>query len=107
MRQVARAWVRGEPRLVLEFQSEKAGNHRILAHLTKAPDYGIHRISINGKEAGTVDAYHTEVIWQPVDLGIHELKPGPNRIEITVAGANASAEKRHMFGLDCLLLNQP
>ena len=94
-------------RLVLGFKAADAGRHRILAHLTKAPDYGIVRILVNGKPAGEHDLYHTKVVWVPVDLGIHDLRAADNTVEVVLTGANENAEKRHMFGLDCLLLKHP
>jgi hypothetical protein len=102
-------WMDGKPgdKLLLGFEVPTSGRHRVIAHLTQAPDYGIHQIRINGKPAGTHDFYETKVIWKPIDLGVHDLRAGANQLEITVTGSNDKAIKRHMFGLDCLLLKQP
>jgi hypothetical protein len=100
-------WQEGKvgDRLVVEFPAAKAGRQRVKANVTKAVDYGTVTIAINGKEvAGPIDRYHDAVRSDVIDLGVFDLKEGTNRLEVKIAGANAKAVKKYMFGLDYLLL---
>jgi len=92
-------------RLILEFPVQSAGTHDVIAALVKAVDYGIVSIAINGQTlAKNLDLYHTEVVTQEMSLGTADLKKGVNQMVVTVVGANPKAVKRHMFGLDYLLV---
>ena len=92
-------------KLTLEFNVSKAGQYKVIANLTKAADYGIVQISINGRKADrTIDRYFTSVAHDPIDLGVFELKKGANRLTVEIVGSNEKAIKRHMFGLDYLKL---
>lgn len=100
-------WLEGKPgdRLVLEIPSPKAGRARVKANLTKAVDYGIVAIALNGKEVEKpIDRFHPDVKHDVVDLGVFDLQEGTNRLEVRIVGSNPSAVKKHMFGLDYLLL---
>ena len=79
----------------------------ITAQLTKAVDYGIHQLSINGQAAGKpIDLFHDGVIpAEPLDLGVFDLKEKDNQLTVEVAGTNEKARpKAYMFGLDYLVL---
>jgi len=102
-------WREAKPgdRLVLSFEAPKAGRYRITAQLTKAVDYGIHQLSINGQAAGKpIDLFHDGVIpAEPLDLGVFDLKEKDNQLTVEVAGSNEKARpKAYMFGLDYLAL---
>ena len=102
-------WRDGKPgdRLVLEVPVEKAGQYKVTANLTKAVDYGLVKITINGQVSEKpLDRYAPTVRHDAIDLGQFELKQGPNRLEVDIVGANEKAVKRHMFGLDYLKLDQ-
>jgi hypothetical protein len=94
-------------RLEVAFAVPEPGPRRVVAHINKAKDYGVHRFEINGRPAGEADCYNPEVRAEPIDLGVHELSAGRNLLAVVIAGANEKAEKRHMFGLDCLELKEP
>jgi hypothetical protein len=84
---------------------KKAGRYRVKANLTKAVDYAIVSITINGQAAGgKLDRFHDGVKTDLIDLGTIELREGANRLEVTIEGAHPSAVKKHMFGLDYLLV---
>jgi hypothetical protein len=86
---------------------KQAGSYKIIAALTKAVDYGIVKITLNGKVLiEELDLYNTSVITKEIDLGSCQLKQGINQLIVRVVGANAQAVKRHMFGLDYLLLSR-
>lgn len=94
-------------RLVLEFPCAAAGRYRVRANLTKANDYGIVALAVNGeRSAGELDRYHPEVAHDLLDLGVFELRAGTNELGVTIAGSNAKAHAAHMFGLDYLLLER-
>jgi len=102
-------WVDGAPEdtLTLEFDAPRKGDYRVAAALTHAVDYGIVNISINGQNIkNVVDLFNHEVETRDVDLGVFTLKKSRNRLKVTISGANEAARKRHMFGLDYLLLKK-
>ncbi len=93
--------------LVVELDAPRTGTYRITGAFTFAKDYGIVRVAVNGRSlTKDLDFYNHEVETRDVDLGVFELKKSRNRLRITIAGANEAAEKRHMFGLDYLLLSK-
>jgi hypothetical protein len=100
-------WREGAPgdKLVLSFNAPRAGRQRVIAKLTKAYDYGIHQLSINGQKAGEpLDFYSQGLTQVEVDLGEFDLKEGENTLTVEIVGANDKAEKKYMFGIDYLLL---
>ncbi len=102
-------WINGEPgsRLILALPVEQAGRYRVEAELTKAVDYGIVQISVNGAKAGApLDLFAQKVEHGRVDLGEVDLQAGENRLEIVITGANEKAVKKHMFGLDYVILTK-
>ncbi|MCP4456170.1 MAG: DUF2961 domain-containing protein [Planctomycetes bacterium] len=102
-----RWWIDAKPtdRLVIEFNAPQGGAHDIEVGLTKAVDYGLVQLAINDQvKHGALDCYHTAVIAESVVLKDCDLAAGSNRLTITMVGANPKAVKRHMFGLDYLLI---
>jgi hypothetical protein len=91
--------------LVLSFEAKAAGKKKVVLGLTKAPDYAVVQISVNGaKAAKPVDLYAPGVEFTEVDLGEFDLKKGENKLAVHIAGANEKAQKSYMFGLDYLLV---
>ncbi|MEN6307722.1 MAG: DUF2961 domain-containing protein [Anaerohalosphaeraceae bacterium] len=91
--------------LTLEFSVDKAGLYALTAALTKAKDYGIISIAVNGKTlTEKLDLYNPSVITEEIALGTCQLKQGVNQIEVKIIGSNPEAIKRNMFGLDYILL---
>ena len=88
-------------RIVFEFPAEREGRFTLFAGLTKANDYAIVRLFVNGRAvAQDFDRYHERVSDDELTLGEFDLRAGPNRLEVEIVGANKEAIKRHMFGLD-------
>ncbi len=91
--------------LTLAFESKTSGPAHVIAVFTKAPDYGIHRITVNGRKVeGDFDLYK-EGEWGPtgeIDLGFFDIKKGRNLITVTVIGTNDKADPKFMFGMDYL-----
>ncbi|MBN2512495.1 MAG: DUF2961 domain-containing protein [Sedimentisphaerales bacterium] len=91
--------------LILDFSVDKAGLYAMTAALTKANDYGIIAIAVNGKPlAEKLDLYNPAVITEEIALGTCQLKQGVNQLEVKIIGSNPEAIKRNMFGLDYILL---
>lgn len=101
-------WVDAKPgdKLVLALPVEKAGRYQLAAQFTKAVDYGIVQLSLNGANvSGPMDFFNKGVIATgELDLGAHELAAGENRLTVEITGANERAVKRYMFGLDYVKL---
>jgi hypothetical protein len=92
--------------LKLRFPVDKAGNYEVSAAFTKAPDYGIHEISINGKlVAPKVDLYNAEevIVTDPISLDRADFVKGFNFIDVKILDKNP-ASTDYMFGLDYILL---
>ncbi len=101
-------WRQGKvgDKLVLAFPVAEAGRYEVLGRFTKAPDYGIHKLAVNGQPAkAPVDLYHPKVIADDEQsLGVFDLIQGDNTLEVQVVGANEKAVPGNMFGLDYLRL---
>jgi hypothetical protein len=100
-------WRDAEPgdTLTLAFKTEQGGSYRLKAALTKAIDYGIVQLSLDGKELGEpLDLINDGVITHVYDLGVHDLPAGRHTFAAKITGSNPKAIKRHMFGVDYLLL---
>jgi len=96
--------------LVLAFESEKAGPHHVIVVLSKAPDYGIHQLSVNGRKAGEPIDLFKSGRWgatDEIDLGLFDLEKGRNLFSVTIVGKNEEAVPNFMFGLDYLRLAAP
>lgn len=101
-------WIDAAPgdRLRVGFPVAEAGRYRVYARFTKAPDYGIVQIALNGEEAGgPIDLYHPTVISAEESLlGVFTLAAGQQDLSFVILGAHPEAELRHMVGLDYLRL---
>jgi len=83
-----------------------SGNYEVVVTLTKAVDYGIVQLSIDGKKAGgPIDLYNDGVIpTGPISLGRFTLEAGDHKLTVEIVGANEKAVKAYMFGLDQIIL---
>lgn len=102
-------WRDGKPGdvLELEFLVEKEGKYEVHLAGTKAVDYGVHSLLLNGEPlAKPVDFYQPTGVSHTGDLklGVAALKKGANRFQIGIEGANPKAVKNYMFGIDYLRL---
>ena len=107
--QGAQLWVRATRAgewVELELPVARPGRRRIAAALTRSWDYGIVRVSVDGREAALVDTLSDDGVEPPrdADLGEHELG-AVVRLRFEVVGANAKSRgARHYFGIDGVLL---
>ncbi len=88
--------------MVLAVPVAKAGKHEVIVHLTKARDYAIVQLSLDGKPAGKpIDLFNPEVVNSgPISLGVHNLPAGQHRLTVEIVGADPRAVKAYMFGID-------
>jgi hypothetical protein len=89
--------------LVLPVKDE--GVYELGVVLTKAPDYAIVQLSLDGhKVGGRIDLYDPKVTaTDPIPLGTHKLAKGNHSLGVEILGANPKAAKAHMFGIDVVL----
>ncbi|MCP5518152.1 MAG: DUF2961 domain-containing protein [Verrucomicrobiales bacterium] len=101
-------WTGAKPGDVLELALPVSapGRYAIKAQFTKAIDYGVMKLSLNGQPAGeAMDFFNPGVVpTGEVELGEAQLPAGDNRFTVEVLGANEKAVKAHMFGLDYVKL---
>jgi hypothetical protein len=98
-------WTGARPgdKLDLVLPVEKTGRYKVSAAMTKAIDYGIVQLYLDGKKAGpAVDLYNDGVIptVPAIPLGVHDLTRGTHKLTVEIVGANPKAVKSYMFGLD-------
>jgi hypothetical protein len=101
-------WIDAKPgdRLVLALPVEQAGRYKLTAQLTKAVDYGIVQLALDGQKLGPpMDLFNNGVIATgELDLGTHDLAAGEHQLSVEILGANEKAVRSYMFGLDYVKL---
>ena len=104
-------WVNAKPgdKLTIPLQATEDGNYEVLGFFTRAGDYGIIRVAINGLTSDTwIDAYSSTV--EPtgsVSFGNFNLKKGVNNLVIEIAGKDfrsAGFGDGYLVGIDGFLL---
>ncbi len=83
------------------------GKRRITLYATKAADYGIVRLWVNGQRvANDFDGYAPNVTpFGPIDLGTFAAQEGAFVLHAEVVGTNPKAVGvKYLFGLDCIVL---
>ncbi len=102
-------WIEAKPgnKLDLALPVKQAGRYRLGMQLTKAPDYGIVQLYLDGQKLGSpIDLYHPSVIPTGlVAMGEQHLTAGDHKLTIEIVGANDEAIKSYMFGLDYVKLD--
>ena len=104
-------WTGAAPgdKLTLALPITIAGKYSIQAVLTRAPDYGVVKFSIDGQPltAQQVDLFGSRVsLTNQIALGERDLTAGEHRLTVEITGANPEAVKAYMFGLDYLWLER-
>jgi hypothetical protein len=101
-------WTGAKPgdKLTLALPVPADGKFKLTLQLTKARDYGIVQLSLDGaKLGGPIDLYNPEVVPTGVlDLGVHDLTKGEHKLTLEITGANDKADKAYMAGLDYIKL---
>jgi len=95
-------------RLALGFEVERRGTYAVEIQLTKAADYAIVNVFLDG--AGVLsesDLYHPILTTTGfLFLGTHSLADGPHALTLEIAGSNSQALEGLMVGVDALRLVQ-
>jgi hypothetical protein len=100
-------WLNGKPgdSLTLPLRVDEAGTYELIGFFTRAPDYGIIRVMVNGRRAGQmIDGYASGVERSdPVSLGEVTLTQGLNTIMIELLGKDvrsAGYADGYLVGID-------
>jgi len=95
-----------EDKLVLALPVEESGTYQLQMQLTKAKDYGIVQLTLDGKPLGDpIDLYNPNVVpTGKMNFGTHKLDKGTHKLGVKIIGANEKAVKSYMFGLDWVKL---
>jgi hypothetical protein len=104
-------WTGGQPgdKLEVEFEVAEEGRFDLQAVMTKARDYAIVQLSLDGEVLGEpIDLFNTPdvVTTGLVSLGSRELRSGKHQLTIEIKGKHPEAVPGFMFGLDFLLLKR-
>jgi hypothetical protein len=98
-------WIHGTKagdKVVLEFSVPSAGTYKLSSVLTKAADYGIVDLAVDGGTPVSFDGYQaTGVGTQKVELGNATLAAGKHQLSITLTGKNAAATN-FLAGVDLI-----
>ena len=101
-------WIEGKPgdTLTLELPVKETATYDMEIVLTRAVDYGMFQLMLDGKEIGSpIDLYNKQVITTGVlTIPIGTIKTGKHELTAKIIGANPKAIKRYMFGLDYIRL---
>lgn len=90
--------------LTLSFTVPEAGTFDLVAIYTKASDFGVHQLSIDGEPLGRhFDAYSPKVQITELDYGPVHLTDGRHTITLTITGKNPNADGLGL-GIDSLEL---
>jgi len=101
-------WTEGKPgdKLTLALPVAAAGRYAVRARFTKAIDYGIVQLWLDGRKLGeAMDFFNDGVIpTDEMDLGVVELTKGEHQLTAEIVGTNEKAVRKYMFGLDYVRL---
>ncbi|MEM7317231.1 MAG: c-type cytochrome, partial [Planctomycetota bacterium] len=95
--------------LTVQLPVETTGAYEVFVGMTKAVDYGIVELAVNGRRVNQqFDLFERDAVTAtgPKSLGKHTLKKGTNRLTVHMIGANPASIKKYMFGLDYIYLRQ-
>jgi hypothetical protein len=103
-------WTGAKPgdTLQIALPVESDGRYNVSVILTKAVDYGIVQLSIDGKKMGKpIDLFNRGVIRaDAIPLGTTELTRGEHVLGVEIVGKNEAAVPSYMFGLDEVVLEK-
>jgi hypothetical protein len=92
--------------LEVPFAVEKEMTAELWVKLTHSWDYGIYRVKLDGRDAGTFDLLSANVTPTPHKLGTHSLAAGPHTLRFECTG-KAEKSKGYFFGFDALTARVP
>jgi hypothetical protein len=106
-------WTKGSKgdSVEMEFEIAKGGKQELFVVLTKANDYGITQLALDGNDVGKpIDCYSPNVTnTEEISLGTFALEAGKHVLRATIVGANEKAKNAvgagsHIFAIDYLRL---
>lgn len=103
-------WTENKPgkRLTVNFPVGTSGSYEVLVNLTKARDYGIVQMHVDGTKAGDpVDLFSPDVrSTGEISLGRFDLDKGTHQLTLEIVGAHPDSLKQYMAGLDYIRLQK-
>lgn len=105
-------WTGGKvgSRLELQFTVSQPGTFDVLLAMTKAIDYGIVQVSIDGTKMGeAIDLFHEPDVVSTgmMKMGAMSFAAGDHTLSIELVGKNPKAAPGYMVGIDALRLGMP
>ena len=93
--------------MVLTINVPETGTYDLSDVMTKAPDYGIVGLAVDGTALGQpFDGYNASgVMVAPVDFGSVQLTAGAHQLTFTLAGKNP-ASANYLVGIDYFVLTK-
>jgi putative membrane-bound dehydrogenase-like protein len=99
-------WTGGKvgSRMDLQLNIEKEGDYELSAMFTKAKDYGMIQVSLDGKKLGQpIDLFNKTVVSSgPIAFGKVSLTSGVHSFTIEIVGDNKAATHDYMVGIDLI-----
>lgn len=94
--------------LTCKFILNETGNFKVKAQITRAVDYGIIQLYINGVPVGPkINGFNkTAVAPLEINLGTHVLSAGENIFSVKILGADKNAKPGNMAGIDYILFTK-
>ncbi|MEX2213661.1 MAG: hypothetical protein WD768_06015 [Phycisphaeraceae bacterium] len=104
-------WIGAKPgdKLELELTADAAGTYNLAINFTKARDYAIVQLHLDGTAIGEpIDLFNAPDVIKSgeIKLGKHELSKGKHTLTIEIKGANPGAAKAYMVGVDYVMLKK-
>ena len=93
----------------VRFPAKGDGPCKLILHATQSHDYGVLRLTVNGRPAGKdIDTYAEKPgPFGPLELGVFKPVDGRFTLRAEVVGKNAKSEKTGTyFGLDCVVIRK-
>jgi len=92
--------------LEIELPVSESGRYELEVVLTRAQDYGIVQLLLDGEKlGGPIDLYNPEVVTTGIlTFGARDLVAGSHKLAAEIVGANPKADQAYMFGLDYVRL---
>ena len=108
-------WAHGKrgQSIAIEFGVAESATYAITIRMTKARDYGVFQLSLDGKRLGKpVDLFSRNVEpAAPMGFGVHSLAKGVHILRVEAVGSSSDVKLPHsvgihLFGLDYLVLTK-
>ena len=95
--------------LAIELPVEEAGEFILESAFTRAPDYAIVQLSLDGKDIGEpIDLFHFSKVTTTgvLEHSLGTLSAGKHKLSLRITGANPNAQPKRFVGIDYLRLRK-